>query len=408
MLSTSFFTGNRKRLAEKLEPDTLAVFYSGREIPMSLDETYPFYTDNNYYYLTGLTEAEGLLVLYKDENGEVSEKLFIPEADPFKEKWVGYRISPDTAARISGIQNIDFIAHARKAADSLLGENTLLMYDAGQVTHQRWIADDDDWQAFISTHQTADISPMTASMRLIKQPEEIEEMRKAAVITGKALNAVFAEIHGGMYEYELAALFEYIVKKNGAQGLSFATIAASGYNGPTLHYVSNGSKLRSGDLILFDLGARLNGYAADVSRTVPVNGVYEGLEERIYSIVLEAQKELIHEYKQGARLMDIQQKTKDLYTEKLTRAGIKLPEGGIDDWYYHSVGHSLGLDTHDGTNRDLTLQDGMVITCEPGLYLREKGIGIRIEDDILVNGEDPIVLTDMIPKEKHEIEHLMR
>ncbi len=198
-----------------------------------------------------------------------------------------------------------------------------------------------------------------------------------------------------------------MVKKNGAE-LSFPTIAASGKNGPILHYETNRERLEKKTLLLLDLGARVDGYCADVSRTYPVSGYFTPVQKKLYNVVLRVEEEVIQEYKAGVRLKDLQELTIEKYEEYLPQSGFKLPDEGIGAWYYHSIGHSLGLDTHDGTNRDLVLEPGMVITCEPGIYIKELEIGIRIEDDILVTEDEPVILTKSIPKTVEEIEHLMR
>lgn len=386
MLTPAFFKTNRSRFAQTLSPGELALFYSGREIQASLDENYPFQVDNNYYYLTGLTEPEGTLAVYKNADGSTGETLFIPPADALQEKWTGRKLRPDEAARRSGVEDIRTDSPEHFLEDFRLG------LDGLQAEHQK-----PPYTADFDTSETLQ------KLRVVKQPEEIAAIKEAAALTAEGLEAVFSDMNPGQHEYEHAALFEYTIKKNGADGVSFGTIAASGPNGPVLHYVENSRKTEPGDLILFDLGARKDGYAADVSRTVPVSGHFSALQEKFYRAVLDSQRELIKNYTAGMRLRDLQALAKRCFIKNLEKYGVPLPEGGIDAWYYHGIGHSLGLDTHDGTNRDLVLEDGMVITCEPGLYAEEYGIGIRIEDDILINGDSPVNLTAEIAKEPEEI-----
>lgn len=403
MINSSFFKENRQNLIDKLEDNSLALIFSGRELQQSLDSEYPFYPDNNYYYFTGLKEPNGLLTIYKNGN-EVIEKLFIPEPDLEREKWVGKKYSKIQASRISDIKDLNYLDDALDYINEILKDPEVSLFlDRSQPPHQWYFLDGSE-----PTTNIKDLSNLFSSLRIIKKPQEIQALKEAINITNKGLTAILDEMHPGNKEYELAALFEYIIKKNGAQELSFPTIAASGPNGPTLHYIDNNRKVRRDDLILFDLGARLDQYCADISRTYPVSGKFTLIQEKFYRAVLNAQKELIKNYKAGTKLSELQKLTKELLVENLKKEGIDLPEGGIDQWYYHSIGHSLGLDTHDIGGRDLILEDGMIITCEPGLYAQEYNIGIRIEDDILINGENPINLSENIPKEIDEIYSLMK
>lgn len=403
MLDQKFFKENRQELEKLLDNNSLVLIYSGREIPQSLDQNYPYYYDNNFYYLTGLKEPDNLLLIYKNNEGRITEDLFIPAPDPFQERWFGYKNSIDQAKEISGIENIFFEDKLNNYIDNYLSSNPTIKIDYSQPLHQRFAHD----ERLFELYTVEDTSELFQKLRIIKKEDEIEAIKKAAEISNKAIIEILKDIKPGQYEYEPAALFEYIIKKNGAESLSFPTIAASGPNGPILHYSNNNKLLKENELILFDLGGRYKGYCADISRTIPVNGKFTDLQEKFYKAVLNAQKEIIKNYKRGSSLKDIQLLTKKLLEENLKKEGIQIPKEGIEEWYYHNIGHSLGLDTHDTANRDLILEDGMVITCEPGIYAQEYDIGIRIEDDILINGDEPIILTESIPKEIEEIEQIM-
>ena len=409
-LSQKFYIGNRQRLAADLKPESLAIIYSGREIQQSLDANYPFYTDNNFYYLTGIEEANVTLVIVKDGNGEVTEQLFIDEPDPLKEKWVGAKILPDAAQKISGVADIRFNgeleAFLLKVKDQ--GVRTLC-FDFTMPKHQSFGTTDPKVKAFFETLEIFDLQPILTKMRLIKQDEEIEALRQAIALTHKGIEAIMKHIRPGMKEYQAQAVFEYTIKDLGAQGVSFQTIAASGANATVLHYIKNQHTIQDHTMVLFDLGARLHGYCGDISRTIPANGRYEGNEATVYSIVLEAQKELITMYKPGAKMKDIQERTREIFLEKCLENNIVPKNNDISEFYYHGIGHSLGLDTHDTNDkRDYVLEPGMVITCEPGLYVAPLGIGVRIEDDILVTENGPENLSPQIPKEMAEIEKIMR
>jgi Xaa-Pro aminopeptidase len=405
--SVNHYKENRKAFAKELESGTLAVISSGRTVQCSLDADYPFYPDNNYYYLTGLSEPDALYAVYKDAAGKVSEMLFLPEPVPEQEKWTGIKMRADEAYLVSDIRDIQPRNMADQILGELIGEAEIFAADAGQAGHQRWIPEDQAVLKAAENCRLLDVSPILARLRLYKKPWELELMKQAVDITSRGINAILGELHAGMYEYECAALFEYIVKSSGAE-LSFPTIAASGKNGPILHYETNREKMKPGTLVLFDLGARYRGYAADVSRTFPVSGEFTTSQRSLYDVVLGVQKDVIQSYQAGVSLVQLQQMTVELYKQRLPKAGFPLPPDGIAAWYYHSIGHSLGLDTHDGVSRDLVLEPGMVITCEPGIYLAERNVGIRIEDDILITEDGPVNLTEKIVKDPARIEHLMK
>ena len=398
MLNKNFFTKNRKKLQDKLENNSIVFVYSGMEIPQESNVNL-FFPNSNYYYLTGLDEPDQLLVLLKDQDGILNEFLFIPQKNPNLEKWHGYKMSIEDAKDKTDIDNIFYVNDKDEILPKLFKENPTTYIDESlQIYEKDWI---NGLKEF--TNEFKNIDPIIGELRLIKEAEEIEEIRQAGKITGEAILEVMKSLKPDEFEYVPASLFEYQVKKRGAQDLSFPTIAASGKNGVILHYVKNNNKINDGDLILFDLGAKLNGYCADVSRTFPVNGKFTKTQLKFYKALLKTQKELIKEYKRGVSLRYLQELTKKHLEKNLKEQGIVIPKSGINEWYYHSIGHSLGIDTHDNSNRDLILENGMIITCEPGVYSKEDNIGIRIEDDILINDNNPIVLTDGIPKEINDI-----
>ncbi|HEY5557652.1 Xaa-Pro peptidase family protein [Acetobacterium sp.] len=391
-LSSEFYSKNRNSMGNILDNNSMAIIYSGREISMTADANYPFYTNNNFYYLTGITEPEVVLVLMKNNQGMVAEKLFIEEADLEKEKWVGKKISKTEAEIQSGICEIHYMKELPKEIDCSEKSRTLY-FDFKVPAHQSFKTEDKDMKLFLKNCEPKDLHPIFSQMRIIKTPEEVTMIKKANAVTKKAFEAMASELKPGVYEYDLAALFEYCVKKAGADGLAFETIAATGKNAITLHYVSNRSKTKEGELILFDLGARVEGYCSDISRTLAVNGEMTVTQEKAWNIVEEVQKELIKAYKPGAVMKDLQALTKALFSEKCCRAGFFPENGDITQFYYHGIGHSLGLDTHDlKPEGDLVLAPGMVMTVEPGLYMKELEIGIRIEDDVVITSKGCEVL----------------
>ncbi|MDD3306468.1 MAG: Xaa-Pro peptidase family protein [Acetobacterium sp.] len=391
-LSQSFYQENRKKMAEQLEHNSLTILFSGREIAMTADANYPFFANNNFYYLTGIREPEVVLAMTKDHHGELSWQLFIVAADPLKEKWVGKKISRTEAKVVSGIDEIYYVKDLpQQIARS--GSLQLLYFDFKVPQHQNFRTEDEGLQKILKQCKVKDLHPILAELRLIKTAEEINAIARANAVTKQAIGEMQALIKPGTYEYQLAAFFEYFVKKAGTEGLAFETIVASGENATVLHYVSNRCPLKSGDLVLFDLGARVDGYCGDISRTFAVNGEMTAQQGKLYGIVDAVQKEMFKAYKPGAVMKDLQNLTKELFLEKCCSAGFVPENNDITEFYYHGIGHSLGLDTHDvRPEGDLILAPGMVMTVEPGLYLEKLGIGIRIEDDVVITDSGCTVL----------------
>lgn len=383
-LSQQFYLNNRKKLGDQLENESLAIVFSGREIQMTEDANYPFFANNNFYYLTGIREPELLLLLVKNGQGEVDQFLFVEEADPLKEKWVGKKISKDQAVVTSGIEKVYYFKDLTKMVGRLAMVKTLY-FDFKTPKHQSFKTEDADLKSIIKQAELKDLHPIMAGLRVIKTTEEIMAITKANQVTKAGISEIKKLMKPGVFEYELAAFFEYFVKKQGSEGVAFESIVASGKNATVLHYVSNRCSLKAGELVLLDLGARVEGYCGDISRTFAVNGEMTADQEKLYKIVDAVQQEMITAYRPGAVLKELQNQTKELFQEKCCRAGFVPENNDITEFYYHGIGHSLGLDTHDvRPDGDLILAPGMVMTVEPGLYLEKLGLGIRIEDDVVI------------------------
>lgn len=397
-LTQDFYIRKRKELMAALPEDSLAVVYAGNSVPKSLDADYPFYASSHYRYLTGLTEPLGVLAILK-KNGGTKVRLFVRKPDPDREKWFGLYIRPEKAAAISGVEEVRTLDTWPDWLEKNLTGSVSLYVDGSLPENQR-VPVDQEW---------SDLTPYLIDLRLIKDEEEVAALREAIAITAKGIDRILRAIRPGMYEYQAQALFEYVIADAGSEGPSFETIMASGKNGPILHYETNREVMADGDLVMFDLGARIHGYCGDISRTAPVNGRFSKDQRALYQAVLTAQEAIIQKYRVGTKMAEVQAFTKEILWEEGRKTGLFAPDAAIDDYYYHGVGHSLGVDTHDiCENRNLTLAPGMVITCEPGLYIAARNLGIRIEDDILVTEEGPVVLSEMIPKKPDVIENIMK
>lgn len=395
MFTSDFYSNNRQTFYDRMSDDTLAVFFSGWPVCRSGDADYPFSGDNDFYYLTGIREPEAILVLDKTDTCREQSVLFIRRADPEKEKWFGKMISPEEAEGISGISRLyytdDFSAwfESKKASriylDSLISE---------VEKNQR-----DKTFPFLNRFSQTDAAPILQAMRNIKQAPEIEAIRRGIALTAKGIDAVKAVCHPRAYEYQLQAMFEYIIAAGGAEGTAFPTIVASGVNGPILHYETNRCQIAENTFVLLDLGAKVAGYNSDISRTLFCGAHPSDEQIGIYEAVLEVQNKLIGLYQPGKKMKEIQNAARTMLFEAVRSRHLVKTGLSVDDIYYHGIGHPLGLDTHDlGRQPELILEPGMVMTCEPGLYFADKSIGIRIEDDILITEKGPENLSEMIPK----------
>ena len=395
-LSQEFYQNKRETLYDLLPDQSAAIIGAGCEVSKSLDENYPFYVNNNYLYLTGLTEPEGILVLAK-MHGQNSTTLFIRKPDPFKEKWFGHHISIDAAHQKSGIDDIRYLDEFESFCSDLKG---LDYYEDDTVPdHQK--------REFGFEHKHS-LLPLLSKMRLVKSEEELALMRHAIHLTHLGINQILANLKPGDFEYQAQDIFEYTILSHGAEETAFDTIAVSGEDAPILHYMTNRKRMADHTMILFDLGARYRGYCSDISRTFPVNGHYTRDQRALYEAVLQAQRDIIPYYQVGTNMRDVQEKSRELLNQYGLATDLFDPEKTIDDYYYHGIGHSLGLDTHDlCEDRRVTLKSGMVITCEPGLYMADRGMGVRIEDDILITEAGPVVLSAEIPKSVDIIESMM-
>ena len=246
-------------------------------------------------------------------------------------------------------------------------------------------------------------------LRLVKSEEEVDNIKKAISITIEGIEALMKNSKAGIKEYQLESYFDFVCKNNGVKDFAFKTIAAAGKNAATLHYVANDSELKDGDLIQFDLGAQYNFYNADISRAFPVNGKFTERQKAVYNAVLKVNEEIINDIKPGKTFRDINKKATDLIAEECIKLGLIKEKSEVSKYYFHSIGHSLGLDTHDleTPNRDITFKEGVVYTVEPGIYIEEENMGIRIEDDILVTKDGVVNLTSGMIKTVEEIETFM-
>ncbi|SFG72890.1 aminopeptidase P family protein [Sporolactobacillus nakayamae] len=412
-MDKSFFIRNRKKLYETLEDQSLTVLFAGEAAHQSADESYPFYPNRNFYYMTGIIEPKVIFVAAKF-GGKFEETLFIERADPWMARWVGETITPDQAREASGVENIElldkFESYVRSQMDSRVYTHLHVDLEAKSwefpaKPSNKFAAEAAVTYPYLTIHN---LYPVICKFRVVKSAEEIELTREAGKITADGIKHVLASAKPGMREYELEAYFNFVLKSRGCTEFAFPTILASGFNGTVLHYSANTGTAEDGSLVLLDLGAQHKYYNGDISYTFPVNGKFTPRQKTIYDIVLRCNQEITKMAKPGLAFKALNEFTIKFYTEELMKINlIKTPEE-LRKYYFHGVSHSLGLDTHDvGPYRDMELVPGEIITNEPGLYIPEESIGIRIEDDILITEHGSEVLTTGLPRTTDEIEGFM-
>ncbi|MGZ4159576.1 MAG: aminopeptidase P family protein [Neobacillus sp.] len=408
-----FYVENRNRLYEKLEDGSLLVLFAGKAPQKSADESYPFVPNRNFYYVTGIDEPNIIFIALK-LNKKVEEYLFIEKSDPILEKWVGKTISKEEAEEVSRIKNILFIEQFESLLTRTLFTNPLtnVYLDLESRELDTVTTKSQQFAAKLQTNypflQIKNVYPEICELRVLKTPEEIEEIKKAIAITYEGIKNVLSHAKAGIKEYQLEAYLDFTLKSNGVKHYAFPTIVAAGKNGTVLHYEKNNTTIEEGSLVLLDLGAQYHYYNADLSYTFPVNGKFTEKQKTFYNIVLKALRETTELIKPGVPFAKLNEHTKKILAEECINVGLIKEESEISKYYYHGVSHFLGLDTHDvGDYKDMVLQPGMVITVEPGLYIEEEGIGIRIEDDVLVTEEGHEVLSKDIFRSVEEIEEFM-
>ncbi|MEL6722547.1 MAG: aminopeptidase P N-terminal domain-containing protein [Pseudomonadota bacterium] len=428
----SAYQHRRARLMQALGTDCVAIIPTATEQVRNKDTHFPFRPGSDFYYLTGFNEPEAVLVLVPGRSeGEVM--LFCRENDAKAERWEGRRTGLTAAVTELGVDQALPWRELDQHLPKLLGATRRLFYDLG--THSdfdqrmlRWVSQVRQSSRSQSAFDLLALSTHLHAMRLRKDPDELATMRRAAKLSAVAHVELMRQCRPGMYEYELAALFAYQCQSQGAQALAYPSIVAGGEHACVLHYVANNAPLQDSDLILVDAGGELDGYAADITRTFPVNGRFSEPQRQLYELVLAAQTAAIAQVQVGQPWDAPHQAAVRVLAEGLLRLGLLrgslaqvLKDKTYQRFFMHRTSHWLGLDVHDVgayavEGQPCRLEPGMVLTIEPGLYIPSgsedvaacwQGIGIRIEDDVVVGQDGPEVISAAVPKTVSEIEALM-
>lgn len=411
------YTQRRQALMENRQGSCAVCIFSGSAPMKSLDEPYPFAADRNFFYLTGIERENMILVLKKNYLGTVTETLYIEPYDEVLAKWVGGRMRPAEATEVSGIQDVRNVQDFHDDLNSLMewsrGLGKLHFFlDLWRYRNDQPNTPAHDLAKRLQERYPAvaidDIFGDMAAMRAVKSEQELAFMRQAQEHTRIAIEAMLRHARPGMNESELEGAFDFALMKQGVRQHAFPSIVAGGKRATTLHYSENNQTISDGELVLIDLGSAWGNYCADISRTFPVNGKFTDRQKEIYNTVLEGQNIVMAAAKPGLTTRQLNQILVDYYESRLDDLGLRKDGKGVRDYYYHGVSHSLGLDTHDiCTDRERTLKPGMVITVEPGLYIEDEAIGIRIENDVLITEDGCIDLSAAIPRTAEEIEAIM-
>lgn len=422
-IDPTLFVENRRRLKARLKPDAIAVFLSNDVMPTSADGRMTFVQHTDIYYLSGIDQEETILVICPDAYEEKHrEILFIRETSEQIAIWEGPKLTREQAATVSGIQSVYWTREFESVFRILVIESQTIYLNTNEHLRAEALVETREMRflkecrAAYPLHHYDRLAPVMHALRAVKSPIELGLIQKACGITEKAYRRVLAFIRPGVWEFEIEAeiVHEYLI--NRSRGPAFPSIIASGANACVLHYENNDRQCLDGELVLMDFGAEYAGYTSDLTRTVPVNGRFSSRQKEVYQAVLRVQKSAAAMLVSGNSLIPYHQAVGELMEKELVDLGL-LSMADIQNqsaaapaykkYFMHGTSHHLGLNVHDYGHRHRLFEPGMVFTVEPGIYIREEGIGIRIENDFVITADGPVDLMKDIPIETDEIEMLM-
>ena len=417
-MDKEFFVRTREKYLANVKENSISIFHSGKVFPKSADQDFDFEVDKNFYYLTGLNQAEVILVLIKHQD-DFDEMLFIEENDPLYVKWNGAKLTKEEATSISGIKSIKYLNDFSSTVYSLLNNTRvsgLCYHDVylnlerrNNPSYSNWALDyANDFKIKYPEVLINNSYNTVIGLRSIKTAEEIAKIKASIATTKTGVEALMKHSEAGLYEYQLESYFDQHIRFNGQKVNSFKTIAAAGINATILHYVFNNTKLQDGELVLFDLGCCTDFYISDITRTFPVNGKFTQRQAEVYQEVLDVNKKCIAFLKAGITWKEYQDFARGLITVACKKLGLITEDRDVSKYYWHGIGHSIGLDTHDPVLYNEPLKAGLVLTVEPGIYISEEKLGIRIEDDVVIMEDGCLNLSQGIIKEIKDIEKFMK
>jgi len=423
-IDSLLFIENRARFKAMLKPNSIAFFNANDEMPRSADQSYPFHQHPDLFYLSGIDQEQTILVIFPDAPlPKYKEILFVRKTNEHIAVWEGHKYTKEEARAASGIQSIFWMEDFNSIVPMLLNhcKNVYVNLNendrySNEVPYKE-LRFSNELKAKYPGHNFERSGQIMASLRAIKSDFEINIMQKAIDITEKAFRRVLRKVKPGIMEYEIEAEITYEFIRKRATGHAYTPIIASGKNACVLHYIDNNQPCLDGDVILLDFGAEYGNYAADLSRSIPVNGQFTERQRDVYNAVLRVMKQAKKMLVPGNTIEAYHVEVGKIMEEELIGLGLldkdevkkQNPDMPLYKKYFmHGTSHFLGLDVHDVGNRYEPMKPGMVFTCEPGIYIPEEGLGIRIENDILVTVKEPVDLMSAIPVEVEDIEDAMR
>ena len=420
-IDSNLFKTNRARFIAKMNNNSIAIFHSNDLMPKNADQVMRFVQNSDLFHLSGIDQEETVLLIIK-RSGESKEILFIKETNEHIKIWEGSKLTKDEAQKTSAIKTIFWNESLELKLTKVLSNISTIYLNSNEHPRANIVVESRDarfkkWlQKKFPKKIYKKASDLLYEIRSIKQPEEINLIKKACEITNLGVHRVLKTLKPGVYEYELEAEIIHEFLMNRASGFAYDPIIASGKNACILHYGENNMRCNDGDIVLMDFGAEYANYSSDLTRCFPVNGRFTKRQKDVYNAVLRVMKGATNLLKPGVFISDYEDMVGQLMEKELVDLGLlsmkMLKEGwkgspAYKKYYMHGTSHHLGLDVHDVSNSKKALSEGMVLTCEPGIYIPEEGLGIRIENDILIKGSSNIDLMKEIPIEVEEIENLL-
>ncbi|WP_431163801.1 aminopeptidase P family protein [Flagellimonas beolgyonensis] len=423
-IDSNLFVKNRKKFMAEMKPKSIAVFNSNDIYPISADSTMPFEQARDIFYLSGADQEETILLLFPDSmDKKHREVLFVRETNDHIAVWEGEKLTKEQATAVSGIETIYWLTDFDKVFFDLMTEADTIYFNTNehyrqavetQTREDRFI---EKCKKEYPAHQWAKSNPILQKIRGVKEPEEIALMQTACDITEKGFRRILEFVKPGVWEYEIEAEYLHEFVRNRSKGFAYTPIIASGANANVLHYVVNNQQVKDGDMILMDLAAEYANYSSDMTRTIPANGRFTDRQKQVYNAVLRVKDEATKMLVPGTLWAEYHKEVGKIMTSELLGLGL-LDKADVQnenlDWpaykkyFMHGTSHHIGLDTHDYGELKTPMKANMVFTVEPGIYIPKEGMGIRIEDDVVIQEKgEPFNLMRNIPITVEEIEELM-
>ena len=423
-IDNKLFIENRKRFAKKITANALAVFNANDIMPTNADGSMGFAQNADLFYLSGIDQEETILLLFPDAlNPEHREILFLKETSEHIAIWEGHKYTKEEATAASGIKTIYWLNQFQSIFKTLMAQAEVVYLNSNEHSRASVEVETRDGRfvkwclAAFPLHTYKRSAPVMHHLRAVKSAYEIQLIQKACDITGKGFNRLLSFVRPGVWEYEIEAELIHEFVRNRSKGWAYGPIIASGYSANVLHYVENNKQCKYGDVILLDVAAEYANYASDLTRCLPVSGKFTKRQRQVYDAVLRVHRKAVKLLKVGNTLEKLNAEVGLLMQEELVGLGLlsltdikkqnpKWP--AYKKYFMHGTSHFLGLDVHDVGSFTRPFEEGMVFTCEPGIYIPEESLGIRLENDILVTKKGPVDLMAHIPIEAEEIEQLMQ